>query len=276
MMMPIGASSFSLSLDISRWQWDQLANYHNFRWTVSRTPFSNLGIIVASWCIYFGTILVLRMYMANREPFKLKMVTAYHNMFLCLLSLAMFSAGVVGTYYRARSRGIDEIFCTNDENGMRGLLPFTMYIYFLSKFVELFDTVILVLKKKPIIFLHWYHHSIVMLMVWSWLEYDIAFAMQGMIANALVHVFMYYYYYSSSLGRKVWYKKYITAGQIVQFSLSFVLSVPYIYYSVVKGCSGWNAFVFSMIVNASFLMLFVNFYSSTYQPSASKLSKKRQ
>nr|KAJ3403374.1 hypothetical protein HK105_004095 [Polyrhizophydium stewartii] len=203
--------------------------------------------------------------MAGREPMKLRLVTAAHNLFLCGISLAMFAAGLAGTVSRARARGIDEIFCSNDKDGMRGLLPFTLYMYYLSKFVELFDTVILVLKKKPVIFLHWYHHAIVILMVWSWLQFDVAFATQGMIANTLIHVFMYYYYYASSLGQNVWYKKYITTGQIVQFTLSFVLSVPYVYFHFQKGCSGWSAFVFSMVVNGSFLLLFIDFYRRTYK-----------
>lgn len=109
-----------------------------------------------------------------------------------------------------------------------------MYSYYLSKFYELFDTVILVLKKvsqsyyykeltvlkKPIIFLHWYHHAIVILMVWTWIEYGIVFSRYyhgslagqfnyyslGMLANTLVHVFMYYYYYLAARGKSVWFK----------------------------------------------------------------------
>ncbi|KAL5033000.1 hypothetical protein RTP6_001025 [Batrachochytrium dendrobatidis] len=275
MTQSAGASPFSLSPNISMWQWKQLLDYHEFRWTVGQTPFSDLSVIIAAWIGYFCTIGILRIYMYGRDPMKLNTVTAYHNMFLCVISLAMFVAGAFGTYHRAMSRGIDEIFCSNDPDGMRGLLPFTLYMYYLSKFIELFDTIILILKKKPVIFLHWYHHSIVMLMVWSWLQYDVAFATQGMIANTLIHVFMYYYYYSSSLGRNVWYKKYITTGQIIQFTLSFILSIPYIYFSLQKNCSGWNAFIFSMTINASFLALFINFYHSAYKP-ARHVDKKNQ
>eukprot|EP00842_Homolaphlyctis_polyrhiza_P000095 jgi/Hompol1/1086/HPOL_002639-RA len=253
-------AGFSLKMNASNWQWHQLTDYQSFRWNVGNTPFADLRVIAISWTLYFSTIIALLSYMRNREPFKLKLLTAGHNMFLCLISLVMFVAGVVGTYNRATTRGISEIFCTTDKSSMQGLLSYTLYLYYLSKFVELFDTVILILKKKPLIFLHWYHHAIVILMVWSWLEYDVVFASQGMIANTLIHVFMYYYYGVSSLG----IKKYITSGQIVQFTISFVLSIPYLYYHFEKGCSGWGAFVFSMSVNASFLLLFIDFYRRTY------------
>ncbi|OAJ36955.1 hypothetical protein BDEG_21051 [Batrachochytrium dendrobatidis JEL423] len=105
MTQSAGASPFSLSPNISMWQWKQLLDYHEFRWTVGQTPFSDLSVIIAAWIGYFCTIGILR------------------------------------------SRGIDEIFCSNDPDGMRGLLPFTLYMYYLSKFIELFDTIILILKK---------------------------------------------------------------------------------------------------------------------------------
>ena len=97
-----------------------------------------------------------------------------------------------------------------------------MYVYYLSKIPELFDTAILALKKvpihvahtrlpylymkKPIIFLHWYHHSIVILMVWSWIQDVSTFAAYGMLANCFIHIWMYAYYGMSSLGMNVWFK----------------------------------------------------------------------
>lgn len=40
-------------------------------------------------------------------------------------------------------------------------------VYCLHKVPELVDTVFIVLRKRPLIFLHWYHHVTVLLFCWS-------------------------------------------------------------------------------------------------------------
>ncbi|CAG8764263.1 14275_t:CDS:2, partial [Ambispora leptoticha] len=127
-------------------------------------------IILGAWAIYFTTIFGLKSYMASRTAFSLRYITAAHNLFLCVWSAGMFIYAVIDFIDRWQTRGLPECFCTSDSSSLSGRLFYNTYIYYLSKFYELFDTVILVLKKKPLIFLHWYHHAIVITMVWLWLE----------------------------------------------------------------------------------------------------------
>ena len=47
-----------------------------------------------------------------------------------------------------------------------GASGFWTVAFVLSKPLELFDTVFIVLRKKPLIFLHWYHHVTVLLFCW--------------------------------------------------------------------------------------------------------------
>ncbi|KAJ3417002.1 hypothetical protein HDV05_007484 [Chytridiales sp. JEL 0842] len=261
---PHGTSPYSLYLNVSSWDLTQLWSPRTFQWKVGTTPMADLQVILISWILYFVAVVGLKIYMRNRPPFKLKWITAIHNIILCLWSLGMCLSAAVEIYKRATALGVDEVFCTVDTKNLKGPLFFTLYTYYISKFYELLDTVILVLKKKPLIFLHWYHHAIVILMVWTWLEFGILYASLGMFANTLIHVFMYYYYYASSLGQNVWYKRYITTGQIIQFMTSFALCVPYLYFHFKKGCSGWEAFLFSMTINGTFLLLFIDFYRRSY------------
>ncbi|TPX31393.1 very-long-chain 3-oxoacyl-CoA synthase [Synchytrium microbalum] len=266
-----------LPMDTKGWDFTSITQYDTFQWHVGTTPFSDLWFIVVTWGIYFATIITLKLYMKDRQAFKLSTATALHNAILCLASLFMFVLTALDIYKRTMTLGVSEIFFTTRPETFKGRLVWIMYIYYLSKYQELLDTVILVLKKKPVIFLHWYHHAVIIFMVWTWLEYKIIYSALGMLANTLVHVFMYYYYSVSSMGREVWFKKYLTSGQIIQFIMSFVLSIPYVYYHWTLGQNtSWKPFLFSMSVNGSFLFLFIRFYQKSYSGSkkSSKSNKK--
>ena len=42
-------------------------------------------------------------------------------------------------------------------------MPFYMFVFICSKIPELVDTVLLLVKKREVMTLHWYHHSTVLL-----------------------------------------------------------------------------------------------------------------
>ena len=76
-----------------------------------------------------------------------------------------------------------------------GKLGYVTYIFYLSKYYELFDTVLLAVKGKEVIFLHFYHHATMIFLTWSWFAYDwIEGAWWCCFVNSLIHTFMYYYY----------------------------------------------------------------------------------
>ncbi|CAI2166284.1 17373_t:CDS:2 [Funneliformis geosporum] len=169
----------SIPYNTSNWDYSQFAKPNEFQWKVGITPFSNWQFVVGVWATYFVTIIGLKAIMSSTTPFSMRYVTAAHNLMLCLLSAIMFGYA---------ERGIGECFCTSDSSSTKGRLFYVTYVYYLSKFDELLDTVILVLKKKPIIFLHWYHHAIVILMVWSWLEDANMYARHVQTSQVLVTV----------------------------------------------------------------------------------------
>lgn len=70
--------------------------------------------------------------------------------------------------------------------------------------------------------LHVFHHSLVLIMAWGWLEYQMSTMFIGLVINTGVHVVMYTYYLLVALGFTITWKKLITLIQVMQFVTSFV------------------------------------------------------
>jgi hypothetical protein len=122
------------------------------------------------------------------------------------------------------------------------LVPYDSTFHFITRYYEFVDTILIVLKKKQsqLSFLHVYHHCVTVWLSWSWLEsnltlhwYNIylrkshnltnATHRWGASFNSLVHVVMYTYYLYSALGHNLWWKKYLTAFQLVKHYQSFYI-----------------------------------------------------
>ncbi len=92
----------------------------------------------------------------------------------------------------------------------------------------------------------------------------------------MVHVVMYWYYFQSARGIRIWWKKYITMLQILQFviDLGFVYFASYTYFTSsyfdwmpnMGKCAGEEFAAFAgMGILSSYLLLFISFYLATYK-----------
>jgi hypothetical protein len=144
--------------------------------------------------------------------------------------------------------------------------PWVLYFIF-SKIPELLDTLFIVLRKKELIFLHWYHHIATMWFCWfSWarrLDCGGGFALM----NLIVHTVMYSYYGCSALGIlwPNWAKESVTILQLSQMVFGLLIlgttyvNCPYDEYLLLGGF----AMYFSYFV--LFAKLFLELYCRASQ-----------
>ena len=169
---------------------------------------------------------------------------------------------------------------------------FWTFWFCLSKIPELLDTAFIVLRKKPLITLHWYHHFTVMLFCWqAWASCTL----NGLIfaaMNLTVLAVMYTFYALTAYGwRPTTFAMFITLGQISQMvvgtavtayvtldkvlwhpiqEVDFSLQIPRWFTLKDPQPDGGECFVSSgnalagLIMYGSYLLFFVHFFIKAY------------
>jgi len=155
-------------------------------------------------------------------------------------------------------------------------------LYLVNKFVDLVETIFFVLRKKDrqISFLHVFHHFA--MAFFGYLYYCFhgygGVAFPQCLLNTAVHVIMYAYYYLSSISKEVqrslWWKKYITIAQLVQFAIillhcTITLAQPNcaVNRPLTYGCGSLSAF---------FAVIFSQFYYHNYIKPGKKSAKQNK
>jgi hypothetical protein len=244
-----------------------------FEWRVGVTPLSDRRWAVAAPCAYVAAVLALRTVLGGRTV-PLGPLPALHNLVLLVWSAAMFVGAAHAAFGVSSASGdASWLFCFPPEQTAVGRLFFCSYCYYVSKYYELLDTVLRVLKGQPLTVLHVVHHALVLVMAYSWLDSAQSLQVVGLLTNTGIHVLMYGYYLLSSLGLKPGrlVKQLITSSQIVQFLFSLVCSVPFLAMHLVtrpEGCAGFRAWAFNCSFNVLLLYLFRDFHRRTYDTGA--------
>lgn len=241
------------------------------------TPVPVLACILG----YFIFIFSAKRYMKHRQAFNISnSFRIAYNMALVFLSLYMFEEIIVGVYQSEYNLLCANVNISTSPAEMK--VTNALWWYFFSKVIEFFDTILMVLRKKndQISFLHLYHHSS-MLLIW-WFVYSWTPGGQvwfGASLNSFVHIWMYLYYALSlmpSLNGKLWWKKYITIMQLIQFVLVFIQSIIGLVMNKYGSCQfpKWGLYL-QLIYMITMMILFGNFFTKSYMPKKPKQSTKK-
>jgi len=140
---------------------------------------------------YFGQKI-----MKNRKPFDLTWALAPWNLFLSLFSFYGASRTVPHMLWRMSHQSFEDTVCMSAHVAFGGgTCGLAVQLFILSKIPELFDTVFIVLRKKNLIFLHWYHHLTVLLYCWNSYVTESSAGLYFVSMNYSVHAIMYFYFF---------------------------------------------------------------------------------
>eukprot|EP01128_Nolandella_sp_AFSM9_P007260 TRINITY_DN3926_c0_g1_i1.p1 TRINITY_DN3926_c0_g1~~TRINITY_DN3926_c0_g1_i1.p1 ORF type:complete len:273 (+),score=40.39 TRINITY_DN3926_c0_g1_i1:32-850(+) len=237
-----------------------------FTWETEPLVHSGWTIPVATVVFYFVVVVqLLPRYMATREAFKLKTFLSVWNFGLFLFSLGCILSFVWRLVLGVQQHGLDVLICDTNGHFWSGLDLFCVWIFLISKFFELGDTVLLVLRKRPVIFLHWYHHVTVLLYCWQANMTHNSNSILFGTMNAFIHTVMYYYYWQSSMGNRLSWGSLVTKLQLSQMFFGIALVVSWGYYDRVLDMNCYatthdGPLLTSFIMYGSYFILFLHFY----------------
>ncbi|CAF1355234.1 unnamed protein product [Adineta ricciae] len=165
---------------------------------------------------YLLLIYAGQMYMKNKPRFELRLWLAAWSSLLAIFSIFGALRVLPELIFVIYRQGIKDSICNN--SNAFGVVGFWTWAFCFSKLPELIDTVFIVLRKQPLIFLHWYHHASVL--VYCWFSYQ-DYSSTGRWfcgLNYVVHGVMYSYYAFRALRFRIprWISMIITMLQLTQ------------------------------------------------------------
>ncbi|KAI6242970.1 Elongation of very long chain fatty acids protein [Aphelenchoides fujianensis] len=221
---------------------------------------------------YVVVIFSIKAYMAGRKPLDL------WNLWLALFSIGgavvtskallheIYTYGLVSSYTK----------CHDFFEGFAGLWT---WLFCMSKMAELGDTIFIVLRKRPLIFLHWYHH--VATLNYGIYSYNNQTAYNTWIVwlNFSVHAVIYYFLSACSIRSPAWVSRLITTSQITQFIITLVILF---HVGALKALghnvdTTWGVYTFCLLMELSYVYLFGRFFYLSYvKGGGQKFQKEKQ
>ncbi|KAK7584144.1 hypothetical protein V9T40_005107 [Parthenolecanium corni] len=225
--------------------------------------------------IYVIVIFSIQNYMKDRPKFNLRKFLVVWNTCLAVFSFVGASRTLPELLYVLKNFGIYHSVCVQSFIESDRVAGFWAWMFALSKVPELGDTIFVVLRKQPLIFLHWYHHITVLLYTWyAYKEYTSS-ARWFIVMNYCVHSLMYSYYAARAMGffPPRFIMMLITSLQITQMVIGCL--VNYWSYAYLKSNQSCHITVLNIQLSTcmyfSYFVLFGRFFYKSYlSPSGKK------
>jgi len=206
--------------------------------------------------------------MKNKQRYELRPLLVIWNTALALFSIIGACRTLPEMVHTLSNYGLYYSCCVPSYAELDRVSGFWTFLFVLSKLPELGDTVFIVLRKQPLIFLHWYHHVTVLL--YSWFSYSetTASARWFIVMNYCVHALMYSYYALRAMRynppRQI--AMLITSLQLLQMIVGCAINiwVLQLLNSNVTCRVTYDNIKYSLIMYTSYAILFAHFFYRSY------------
>ena len=253
-----------------------LAIFNGWGWTRWTSQHWEIPITAAVlYLIMIGTLkLIMGPRKGGRAPIKLTPVVLAWNFGLSIFSMAGMVATVPLLLWGPSgvlTEGWYASVCNNAGVYGHGYPGLFVCLFIYSKLAELLDTFFLLIRKSPVIFLHWYHHLTVLLYCWHSYSARIGTGIWFAAMNYTVHAIMYAYFGATQAGEgpKNFAKKFsmlITTLQLTQMVFGIAVTVSSVIYHW-QGRPCYVSLVNSILglaMYASYFVLFLQLFLSHY------------
>lgn len=229
----------------------------------------NRHIPIICSVIYLALVYSGSQWMKHKEPYKLKNPLVLWNLSLAVFSLFGTLTLLPSFIHGIAVKGVDYAICqaescSDPHFGLWG------FVFVISKIFEFVDTLFLILRKKPLSFLHWYHHATVPFYGWFVLGSDSDGSGHLFAAmNYFVHTLMYSYYFLRAIPVHVPSKValFITALQISQMFCGLATNIYLFYQKILmeEYCKAVPSNIYiGLIIYGSYAILFMNLFLARY------------
>jgi len=238
-------------------------NYDAAREYVGTVQFASFVYSMAYIVVIFG----IKFAMEGRKPLQIKLPLQLWNLWLALFSIGGSLVTGYGLIQEAQKYGIVSTY-TRAQDFFQGTCGLWTFLFCMSKLAELGDTIFIVLRKRPLIFLHWYHH--VATLNYGLMSYMDKTAFNTWIVwlNFTVHAVMYSYYFLAACSIKLpaWFSQCLTSSQILQFIITLVI-LAHVGIKMAMGDrvdTSTISYVYCLLMEISYVALFGNFFYQSY------------
>ncbi|XP_023212708.1 putative fatty acid elongation protein 4 [Centruroides sculpturatus] len=217
---------------------------------------------------YILAIKILQRYMKDRPPYNFNRAFTIWNGILAVYSICSSIRLIPILFEQFKHFTFYEILCNKSIVDNTSPLLFWATLFAFSKVWELGDTIMIILHKRKLMFLHCYHHPTMLIMSWYASYKRSTYLMMIVYTNLYVHSLMYTYFTVKCMSIKIssTIAMFITATQVTQMWFALLLTC-WMYWLLLneQPCdTSFEILKFVFVVALSYLYLFTQLFYKSY------------